>query len=182
MPVQMQVSVKSDLKGLEQAGARAKNLRPLLRILGQIGRSSVVRNFEAGGRPRKWLPSIRVRKKGGLTLVFRGRLRQSINVQVSDTYVAVGTNLVYARIHQLGGVIETGPRRHVLAFRRDKSGKLAGFMSRKDARRRKSGSIQVRIAMSGGAYIPIPARPFLLLQTEDVAEIRRATAAYLAGR
>lgn len=175
MTVQMQVAIQADCKGLKQAEGRAKHLRPLLAVWGQIARTSAIRNFESGGRPTRWLPSIRARKHGGLTLVFSGRLRQSISARVSDSYVTVGTNVVYARIHQLGGVVETGPRSRVLAFSGGK------FMSRSAARRRRKGAIQVRFARSGGAYIPIPARPFLLVQTEDLAEMRRAAVGYLAG-
>ncbi|MEM5789843.1 MAG: phage virion morphogenesis protein, partial [Syntrophobacteraceae bacterium] len=123
--------------------------------------------------------------KGGLTLVLSGSLRQSIagaEPQVTDRAVKIGTNKVYARIHHFGGVVETGPRRFSLAFRKGKDGKLAGFMSRSQARRQRKGSIEVRSGMSGGAYIPIPARPFLLLQTEDIAEMRQAAIDYLAGR
>lgn len=183
MPVQ--ITVTPNLRGLEQTAKKARDLRPLLKTWGQIARTSIVRNFEVGGRPA-WKPSIRVQKKGGKTLILSGALLQSIaaaDPKVTDTSVAIGTNRVYAAIHQFGGVIETGPRSSVLAFKQDKkTGKLLGFMSRKQASRRKAGSIQIRFAHSGGAYIPIPARPFLLLQTEDIAEMRLTALDYLTGR
>lgn len=160
-------------------------MRPALRIVGSIARTSIVRNFEQGGRPKRWKPSLRVIKHGGQTLILSGRLKQSIAAReprVTETSVTIGSNVIYAAIHHYGGVIEHGPSSRTLAFRRGKDGKLGGFMSRRDAGRRKTGAIDIRTASSGGGYTPIPARPFLLLQTEDMAEIKAALAEYIAGK
>jgi phage gpG-like protein len=48
--------------------------RPALRIVAEIVRTSVTKNFEAGGRPAKWKPSRRAEREGGQTLVKSGRL------------------------------------------------------------------------------------------------------------
>jgi len=87
---------------LARIDRRAKNLRPVMRVVGQVVRSSVVRNFMVGGRPEKWEPSQRVKRKGGKTLVRRGRLRDSIKSRAFPDHVEVGTNVKYAIFHQLG--------------------------------------------------------------------------------
>lgn len=111
----------------------AANLTPAFRVIGEIIRSSVVKNFQEGGRPDKWEPTKvrsiymaylgkgrRKRKaytlKGGFTkgftrytsgkktLIDRARLQNSVTVRAEADRVIVGTNLIYARIHQLGGM------------------------------------------------------------------------------
>lgn len=42
-------------------------------------------------------------EKGGKTLTNSGRLRRSIDYAATSDKVMVGSNLAYARIHQLGG-------------------------------------------------------------------------------
>lgn len=49
------------------------------------------------------------KRKAGKTLTRTGRLARSINYKATAERVAVGTNLVYAAIHQYGG--ETGAKR-----------------------------------------------------------------------
>jgi phage virion morphogenesis protein len=144
----------------------AKNLTPAFREIGEIVRSSVIRNFQEGGRPEKWVPTKirsiylaylgrgkRKRKaytlRGGLTkgfarytsgkktLIDRARLQNSVTTRAEADKVTVGTNLVYARIHQLGGM--AGKNRKV----------------------------------------KIPARPYLLVQDEDWAPIGRCLRGFL---
>ncbi len=45
------------------------------------------------------------RKSGGTTLVESGRLVRSINHEVRDSEVRIGTNVKYAQIHNEGGII-----------------------------------------------------------------------------
>ena len=182
--IQMTITIGQRPEGLELAQKRLQDLRPLLKVIGSIARTSIVRNFEVGGRPQTWKPSLRVVKKGGKTLILSSALMSSIAVrepQITDTTVTVGSNRVYAAIQNLGGVIETGPRHQTLAFRQGKDGKLKGFASRAEASRSKKKSTPIRIAMSGGAYIPIPARQFMLLQTEDFAEIQQVVSDFVTG-
>ncbi|MCP3662580.1 MAG: phage virion morphogenesis protein [Gammaproteobacteria bacterium] len=92
--------------------AKTGDLRPAMTIIGQISRTSIVENFEEGGRPDKWealADSTLLRKKSKSILVesgFKGGLLGSIHEEVSDDSVLIGTNKVYAAIHHWGG--ETG--------------------------------------------------------------------------
>jgi len=146
-----------------------KDLRPAFRAIGEIVRSSVIKNFQEGGRPEKWEPT-RIRsiyqaytakktKSGGnrkaytirgrltkafdryssgkKTLIDTARLQNSVTARAEADRVVIGSNVVYARIHQLGG---------------------------KAGRNKK---------------VKIPARPYLLVQEEDWTPIRDCLRGFL---
>ena len=84
--------------------------RPLLAAIGNELVTSVSRRFETGTAPdgSRWPESLRARLTGGQTLIKSGRLRDSIaetGPQLTARSVEVGTNVVYAAIHQFGGII-----------------------------------------------------------------------------
>ena len=79
-------------------------------IMDRIGRhlvASTLRRFETERAPdgSPWLKSARAIAEGNRTLTDTGRLRRSIAHVVGDGghTVEVGSNVVYAAIHQLGG-------------------------------------------------------------------------------
>lgn len=76
----------------------------------QVGRylvASTLRRFERERAPdgSPWLKSARALAEGGRTLTDTGRLRGSIAHTVTDggRAVEVGSNVIYAAIHQFGG-------------------------------------------------------------------------------
>jgi phage virion morphogenesis protein len=146
---------------LAQLRRRLDDLTPAMSVIGRIVRASVVRNFEAGGRPR-WPVSVRARREGGMTLINSARLMRSVTAQASRDSVAVGTNVAYAAIHQFGG--RTGPR--VIEPKKKKALRTPYGIFR-------------RVRHPGSK---IPARPFLAVQTEDWTEIAAAVNDYLTGR
>ena len=79
--------------GLEDIGAGMETL--------------VRRRFETGVGPdgTPWPPSLRAIEEHGQTLVDTARLLSSITNRVDTDEVAVGTNVIYAGIHQFGGNI-----------------------------------------------------------------------------
>jgi phage virion morphogenesis protein len=131
--------------------ARAGDLSPCLRQFGQYMLGSIERNFAVGGRPTAWEPlkfatkvAWHTRRRswwnkggGGMTakgraawegrkpLTDTGRLRRSIQVaEVTPRSVTIGTNLVYAAIHQFGGLAGRGrkvriPARPYLVFQKE---------------------------------------------------------------
>lgn len=150
--------------------ARQADMRPVMAEIGQVIRSSVIKNFQESGRPEKWTPTKilsvylgytmrrgkrKGRKaytlKGGLTkgferysegkktLIDTARLQNSIHPRAYKDRAVVGTNVVYAAIHQFGG----------------KAGR--------------------------GKKVTIPARPFLMVQEEDWAMIKHVIGTYLVG-
>lgn len=124
-----------EIKGLEEVKARFKELadkiknpKPILEEIGQIVADSVLKNFDVGGRPDTWTPSLRAQRTGDKTLIKTGRLMRSVKYKVSvrDQSVRVGTNVKYGAIHQFGGVIYHPQREMTLNFKTYKRGKNAG--------------------------------------------------------
>ncbi len=117
-------------------------------------RTSTRQRFRTQKSPegKQWKDSIRVSQHGGLTLSDTGRLKNSIRSRANISGFAVGTNVIYARTHQLGenGRTITAKTSSGLRFR----GINGNWVNKKNVR------------------IVIPARPFLGFSEEDYAEIK----------
>ena len=158
--VRMDVDARrADLAGMQ---SRAGRLGPVWPAIGEILRGSALRNFRQGGWwPAKWDKSARVKLQGGRTLVASTILRTSVHVTPEPNGVSVGTDVLYAGIHQYGGVI------------RPKRARALHFQ------------------IPGGDYVTvqkvtIPARPFLpvkdgRLNPGDVATISRVVQDHIRG-
>lgn len=151
---------------LVQIIRRGTDLRPALSAVGALVRESIRTNFAEGGRPIPWKP---VKGRAGEPLRDTGRLMNSITRKVTDNEVRVGTNVVYAAVHHFG----------------EERGSFGTFAQRvKPHQRRVTQAFGRRLrspvlAMVGGhtrqAQLPwgdIPARPFMLVQDEDLSDIR----------
>lgn len=139
------------------------NLRPAYELIGETVSESVRENFRQGGRPTPWKKSKRAKAQDGQTLVDKGILSGSITYEATRGRVTVGTNVPYAAIHHIGGIIPA----HVVKAKRAKA---------------------LAIPTPGGvvfrrsATIPdidMPARPYMMVQDEDWQEIGRQLADYL---
>ncbi|ADY55131.1 hypothetical protein Sgly_0774 [Syntrophobotulus glycolicus DSM 8271] len=193
----MKYEIKSDdiepiQKKMEILLSRGLDLKPMMRTAGEIMRASAGRNFEAEGRPSRWKPlssatkeiysgklldeysqtkgyqnakrestrkkrsqaHVQARLGGRKLLQGEGDLKKSIVIgEITSSSVKVGSSLPYARIHQLGGTIK--PRRKKVLM----------------------------IPLGGGKFmwlkkVTIPARPYLLFQSEDQTAIVRALDSY----
>ena len=140
MPVEMKITPK-DLGAGKRVAAmlkRTSNLRPAMKIIGEIGLTSIQRNFEVGGRPKKWKPLAlstilgrkRQHKWPGQILVRRGvsgGLLGSISYRVYPRKVVWSAKKIYAAIQHLGGMAGRGhkvkipARRYMLLQREDRS-------------------------------------------------------------
>lgn len=76
----------------------------LMRKLSETMRAAVNANFRQGGRP-KWLG---LKYRNGKPLVDSGRLRDSVVAYSDNDTALVGTNMVYAAIHNFGGMAGRG--------------------------------------------------------------------------
>jgi len=80
---------------------RLTNMEPVFDEIGSTLASStqgrMKRGVQPDGSPQKPV------QRGGTPLVDTGRLRGSITHEPSSDQVAVGTNVIYAAIHQFGG-------------------------------------------------------------------------------
>ncbi len=116
MAIQIQVDINDEsVKALIQSLANLgrEKFDGGLREIGETIRSITLDAFEAGRSPdgEIWKKSKRVEEEGGQTLVDDAILQNSIDVKSRDGKVEVGTDVVYAAIHQLGG--KTGRGRKV---------------------------------------------------------------------
>lgn len=108
------IEIKIDNKKVEKAlleiAQKTSNLRPLMKNIAGIMADSTEENFKEEGRP-KWKDlsekTKTVRKKTGhypgQILQVSGQLALSVTTQYDDSSAVIGSNKVYAAIHQLGG-------------------------------------------------------------------------------
>jgi len=155
---------------------RVKDLTPAMRIIGEIVRTSIVRNFELGGRPRKWRPLSPVtlaRRKGKKILMVQGLgggLAGSIHWTAHSDRAVIGTDKAYAAVHQFGakkgsfGTVEAQVKAHI---RRLKSGKRV--------------SVRAHTRKMKLPWGDIPARPFMMVQPEDWEEIKAELAEFITS-
>ena len=94
--------------------------------------------------------------RGKKILQDKGDLRRSILHEIAGNKLTIGTNLIYAAIHQEGGVIRAKNARALMIPLGD-------------------GRVIFR------KKVTIPARPFLLIKPEDPAKMAEAGEAYIAG-
>lgn len=94
---------------------RMGNLTPVMKTIGETVRTSVIRNFEQGGRPTRWKSSKRAKKEDGKTLIDTARLRNSITARAYRDRAVVGTNVIYAAIHHFGGKAGRGRKVNIPA-------------------------------------------------------------------
>jgi phage virion morphogenesis protein len=83
------------------------DMSPAMRDMARVLKTGALLRFRTGKAPdgTKWKDSRRVAQGGGQTLSLTRRLRNSITTSFDRTSATVGTNAVYAAIHQFGGVI-----------------------------------------------------------------------------
>lgn len=168
----IKIEVKENARPLLRAIIRrVRNARPVLRAIGQIGVDSVQENFDAQGRPVKWKkrksPPRRSTGKGYKILTLSGRLRNSVRYRVEGREVRVGTNVIYASVHNRGysgtQQVQAHERKVKSAFGR----KLrTPVVAKIKAFRRK---------------MVIPQREFLVVPEADQREMARTAVDWLLG-
>lgn len=109
-PIEIKIDNKKVEKALLEIAQKTSNLRPLMKNIAGIMADSTEENFKEEGRP-KWKDlsekTKTARKKSGhypgQILQVSGQLAISVTTQYDDTSAVIGSNKVYAAIHQLGG-------------------------------------------------------------------------------
>lgn len=142
----------------QQLHVTMRSLESPIDLFTEIGDALVVstqHRFETSRRPEGafWPMSIRALFEGGKTLRDSGRLANSITREASERGVRVGTNVIYAAVHQFGATIR--PKKGDRLFFKVQGKKVAAK--------------QVRI----------PARPFLGISKADEAEIATISNDYM---
>ena len=129
------VSYRVDTSELERLAddlvERISRPAPALRAVADLAEQTIQRNFTAGGRPTKWAA---LKHRYGQPLRDTGRLMNSISAQpVGDRTVLVGTNVVYAAIHNFGGKAGRGrkvtiPQREFMVIPEDEIGDIQDLL------------------------------------------------------
>lgn len=137
--------------------SRGEDPRPTLEQVARYFEARTDERFESEAAPGgvKWPKSLRARLQSGQTLTDTARLRNSITSRVSSTAAEVGTNVIYAAIHQFGGTIKAVTAK------------------------------ALHFVLPGGRHVTakqvnIPARPFLGVDDSDRAEVGLIIRAELA--
>ena len=145
-------------RALGNAIHRMGDTQDLMDSIGEALRSSTLKRFDDEEDPtgKKWKPSARATAEGGKTLDKEGHLKDSIDYHATSSKVMVGSNLPYARIHQLGGTIQP------------KKGKFLKF------RGLDGENVFVK-------EVTIPARPYLGISDDDREEIIATMTDFLEG-
>lgn len=211
MPITATVDDREVRIGLGELRAGVADKQNLLNIAGVLMRASVARTFReegspAGSWPRLALSTLKNKKykAGHKLLIMSGRLFGSINYTVEGDTLTVGTNLVYAAVHQFGSADRSGgsigpqarigdravqvrehSRMRVQSFKRYGKAQRLG----KDGKMR---TVRVRIQGPSNAtkhrvsahsrFQNIPARPFLVIRPEDPQRIVSGLEAFLSGK
>lgn len=181
--IEIEINCEAVQKLLEQAAEGLQNSAPLMEVVAARLHRAVDDNFESQGRPAwaglktgSWLSragpltkrgnvsKARYNKKvvDGKILQDSGRLRNSITKQSDADSAVVGTNVVYAAIHNFGG--QTAAR--------------VIYPSKKKALAWATGRHPVKKVNHPGSKIP--ARPFMVLTPEDEADLVDSVSDYLA--
>lgn len=173
------LALKLSLKDMG-AGQAVKQLaenisRPqrMLQEIGMVMLSSIQQNFVEQGRPVPWIPSKRAIAQHGQTLRDTGRLMNSITMKVDSNSVRVGTNVIYAAAQHFG-------------HHYDKAVSVKGYTryyKKSDMKMKKGGKWFYPISQvaSHGRTMghTLPARPYMILQSEDWETIKQIGYNYL---
>ena len=152
------------------------NLKPAMEIIGETVQTSIQRNFEKGGRPKKWKGLSETTKKErqkkgkwpGLILVrsgVSGGLMGSISYRALGGSVILSANKKSAATHQFGA----------------KKGSFGTIVANVRAHLRKGRTVRAHTRTMRLPWGDIPARPFMMVQDEDWSEIRHALVEFIAG-
>lgn len=109
----IQTDIKQALEALNTLSRKLADMRPVMASIANTMHESVMQNFAQQGRPSPWKTlapaTIAQRKKQGtwpgniLDRASQAGLKASISTEHDATSATVGTNKVYAAIHQFGG-------------------------------------------------------------------------------
>lgn len=179
---------------LARLAAQSENLTPVLQEFAQIILRSITKNVQQGGRytpgalqelrggGERWAPlagsTIAERRRlgywPGKILQRTGQGQQSIQVRVDTNRVIVSSNKPYMRAHQFGATVRVPAYTRTYYFERVKKGKRTVIRWAKKGRHDFTRTVRVP-----GRTFQVPARPWLLLQDEDVEQMLLALRRYI---
>jgi phage virion morphogenesis protein len=128
-----------------------------------------------------WPPSKAAIKEGRPTLIKTARLLQSMAHNLLDNGVEWGTNVIYAAVHQFGATFDVHARNQTIYRHIDAR---TGELGTRFVKKRQSNFASEHA--SPAHSVTIPARPFLGIDDDDIAEAesilaRHVEAALIGG-
>jgi phage virion morphogenesis protein len=178
------------LARLRMALPLSGDMTPAMQSMGRVLKTAAQLRFRETRSPdgTEWKRSGRAEHEGGQTLSLSRRLRNSITYSADRISATVGTNVVYAAIHQFGGIVRAkkGP---FLAIPVTAAAREAGSP-------RRFPGLHVWQTLKGQfvmgtdkgvvhfvlkRQVTIPARPFLGASVDDRAELVRVLQQHLEG-
>lgn len=192
-----EVKVRIESRELLAALARLKmslplggDMSPAMRSLARVLKTGTQLRFRSARDPdgEAWPRSRRASEQGGQTLSLSRRLRNSITSASTSTTASVGTNVLYAAIHQFGGVIRAkkGP---FLAIPVTPQARSAGSPTRMPGLhvwqtlkgQFVMGDDKGNVHFLLRRQVSMPARPFLGASDADRVELLRVLREHLEG-
>ncbi|MBS3936005.1 MAG: phage virion morphogenesis protein [Sulfuritalea sp.] len=123
MTFKIEIDAGPVIAALDRLAAQADDLTPAMRAIAGLLERQTEDNFAAESGPLgKWPAGKDKRRQGGRLLQDTGRLAASVTPFWSAREAGIGSNTVYAAIHQLGGQAGRGlkatlpPRPYLPAF------------------------------------------------------------------
>lgn len=156
------------VKRFQRLGAMLVNTVPIMRAIGVVLVRNTEDRFTAGRGPdgSPWAPlnpAYAAIKRGPSILVASGMLRRSITFAAGQNNVVIGSNRVYAAVHQFGGVIKAKTPNGLRFFL---GGAGPNLLTGKAKKSKPGVKVEVKV-MS----VRIPARPYLGLNAADEADV-----------
>ncbi|WP_437871294.1 phage virion morphogenesis protein [Methylorubrum extorquens] len=183
--------------GLQQLVDAGANLAPAMEAIGAALLFSTQRRFEAKAGPdgQAWAPfapstlkRMRESRKPAQLLRDTSRLYQSLTYQADADSAEVGTNVVYAAIHQFGGDIVMPEREGSATFvtvrqgaGKTKDGRRVGSRLRFARASTRAKSRETKRFTVPAHAVSIPARPYLGISPADKVEILAIISDHLAA-
>lgn len=162
----IEINDRPVIDALNHLAAAGRDLTPAMRAIATALLSQTEENFESESGPLGKWPALKDKKcQGGKILQDTGRLAASVTPFWSATEAGVGSNAIYAAIHQLGGTIDKAAQSRLVRHRTNAKGELLrsealggkGLVFAKNSHKR----VIKRWFEQGAHTITIPARPYL---------------------
>ena len=139
---------------LAKLAQQVSNKAPVLDAIGADVLKRVQMSFRNSQSP-EGVAWEKLKSRNGKPLLDSGRLSNSINYDTTSDAVNIGTNVIYAAVHQFGHTFDRKSREHTLHFKQGKDGSVGN----KFVKAHKSNFAQ-KVTI-GAHKLTIPARPYL---------------------
>ncbi len=156
----IEINDRQVIDAFNRLQAASLDLSPAMQAIAGLLESRAAENFANQSGPLGKWPALKKdprnkKRSSPQILVDTARLKNSITSQFGANSAVVGTNVVYAAIHQLGGDIQIAARSQQAYFKQAKDGSVGHRFVKKGQ------SNFAQWHTRGAHTVHMPARPFL---------------------